>query len=226
MIAIWPFRMAVMQREQFFNDRSGALSRQEYDLLAKLKNSPVNSAQYLEWQDELGMVYWQQKKWLDADRVFRATQVVLKAQAKPDPYAQSYVTVTEHLAGLCRDRGQFFFAIDLYKEILAYDEHAAKVDDQKLARDYANIGVVQYFNALSTEDKNVRQTYFVDSQDKLQKSIDLYTKALGPNSQQVGNELATQALVLRDMGREGEAERVKRESERIRALVKTPSAPP
>jgi len=231
-LAVWPYRLSVVQHEKF-NERSGDLSGQEYRLRAKLRDTPVNSAQFLKLEDELGMVLWQQAcplaqtKFGDAEQVFRATHAVLKARAKPESYDQDYVSDTQHFAGLLRDQGKFVESIDLYRETLAYDQQASKgVDDLKLARDYANIGLVQYFNALATEDKILRQVDFKDGEFNLEKSIEIYRKLLGPDAQEVGNELATKALVLRDMGREGEGLRDMKESQRIRALIKTPSTPP
>jgi tetratricopeptide (TPR) repeat protein len=224
-MATMPYRLAVIEKAKL-NDRTGQLSGEEYSLLSELKNVTAGTEKSLELNQRLGVVYWQEKKLQEAESMLRAVYDQRKINRDDRNYDQKFVSVAQDLGGLYRDLGRFADAGTIYQTLLSYDQSMCKNDDSRIARDCTNIGVIQYFNGLATEDGPLRQSLYTQSIDVLTKAAGIYKQLYGADSQELGNTLATESLVLRDSGRASDSVKAKAEAARIRALIKTPCTLP
>lgn len=81
--------------------------------------------------------------------------------------------------------------------------------EEKLARDYNNLGLVLYMEACGHEKKSDRIALMKQSAEKLEKALELWRKTKGENSFFEGNTLWNLYLVQRDMGLKREAQATK-----------------
>ena len=79
------------------------------------------------------------------------------------------------------------------------------VYEPKLARDYNNIGLIDYMEASSKKEKDERVALMKKSAEKLEKALELWRKTKGQDSFFEGNTLWNLYLVQRDLELKREA---------------------
>lgn len=209
--------------------------RAEHDMAA-CKNLAATDERKLQAMEAMADVHARlmelpQAEQLLAD-IWNARELSRQAQdaRKDTHYDEAFGRVMLRMAETHRDMGEtgkLDQALQNYDTILWYDQtYTDQNTPKRLARDMNNLGVAHYLKGLSYAKK-------ADGLSEYQKSIDYFEDALkryrtlyGKDSQWEANALFNEALPLREIGRQADADKAKAEAMRISALVKRPCVLP
>ena len=222
--------MLTVPRRIFEMEKSQAVGHQ-YDLaLEELKDLKLvtgpsvdrNSPQYLQNLENLAWVYWQENKLFDAESWFRILCTARKAHLGK---AYDPVLIKDQLclAGVYRDWARYYQAEATYKEIKAYEQKFFKSPDVHLARDYANLAVICYFESTSGVSPSVKDTQLHSARAFSDSAEEEYVKVknlkIQNTDREVGNVLANRFYILRDLGLAQDAKDAKAKSDAILAAA-------
>jgi tetratricopeptide (TPR) repeat protein len=201
--------------------------------LQNTNNLTADDPRKLAAQETLADVYWRYGKTPEAENLYGKLCDFYKKHRNQAEYDQKWVNVTLKLAGLLRDTDRLNPSQALYEEILKYDQEQSRqvqssktIGQERLARDYDNLGVNLYLFGQAQPIKQDRENLWRRSKDCFEHALELARSHFGANSQYEANILSNQYLVLRDLGLEHEANLAKRRSDKIAALVQRPCLAP
>ena len=210
-VATIPLRRAIVE-EQDLNDYYKNLEREVYIVQQSVKgmreNPRVDPSDLLDKEEKLAMLYWEKKDFLESVKLFQDIVEKRKAVLDVDSYDHKWVESELHLAGLYRDIGNWHASRISYEAVLNYDLAMVAKDsvyEPKLARDYNNIGLIDYMEASSKKEKDERVALMKKSAEKLEKALELWRKTKGQDSFFEGNTLWNLYLVQRDLELKREA---------------------
>ncbi|HMO22910.1 MAG TPA: tetratricopeptide repeat protein [Candidatus Melainabacteria bacterium] len=214
-VATIPLRRAIVE-EQDMNDYYKNLDREVYiveqNYVAMKENPNSDPEDLLDKEEKLALLYWEKRDFPKAIKLIQ--DVVKKRNDKLDlsNYDEKWVGSQLRLAGIYRDITNWNASKIAYEAVLGYDQAMAAKHpeyEEKLARDYNNLGLVLYMEACGHEKKNDRIALLKQSAEKLEKALEIWRKTKGENSFFEGNTLWNLYLVQRDMGLKREAEATK-----------------
>ncbi len=224
MLAV-PRRIFEMQNANLHN-LDASLQHEELKSLKALKDygSTPNSAEYLQAVENLAWVYWQEAKLPEAEKWFKVLCQARRANLKHE-YDPSYVKAELCLAGVYRDTQKYFQAEAIYKEIQAYEQKFFKPPNLYLARDCANLGLIYYLQAQTTDDVKVKKTELDLARAMCDTALD-QDKMLPGTARLQGIVLSTEYLVLRDLGLQKESDAAKARADSILAAARNGTIEP
>lgn len=210
-VATIPLRRAIVE-EQDLNDYYKNLDREVFiyqqSVRAMRENPRTEPSELLDKEEKLALLYWEKKNFLDAVKLLQNIVERRKASLTVDSYDLKWVNSELHLAGLYRDIGNWNASRISYEAVLNYDLAMVARDpayEAKLARDYNNLGLLDYMEACGKQEKDDRVALMKKSSENLNKALELWRKTKGEDSFFEGNTLWNLYLVQRDLDMKREA---------------------
>lgn len=168
---------------------------------AAVAGSPGNES----CMEELGVDLWLAGKWTKAMPWLWAARNGYAHHLRSG-YDSDFERSTLRLADFCVDDNDFKQAQDIYRQLAKYDMVQEGPDTARLARDYNNIGLCAFLMAQAKKESKEREQLLNSALDQYRQAERIFAKK-GLEDQLVGNR-QNQALVLRDLGRNDESQRL------------------
>ncbi len=171
---------------------------------------------------DLASIRAQQLNFVDAESLYRAA---LSEHKTSSGYDQYFTELMLNLATILTEQQKIYEASSYYGKVHAYDKKFLDKTDPRIARDYNNIGLNTYLDALSKDRGPERTELLKESNYSYDQALQIY-RTRPKMERAIAVVLYNQHLALRDMGDETAARLVKAESEKIESkLGRTVKAP-
>lgn len=218
-VSTMPYRRQVQEeklRTDYFVNLDQKLYHTERYYQALAADPKADKAKLVDLEEELGLLKWAKHDLVQAMESFQS--VVVKRK-QPDviqdkTYNDAWIKSMLNLAGIYRDLGNWDLSESTYKSILEYDLKFG-VESAKVARDYNNLGLLEYMIATGKEKGSERMQHFKKSEEYLNQAIAMWQKVSGPQSPSEASSLWNIYLTQRDMGKEDESKKSKLLAEAI-----------
>lgn len=199
------------------HNRTRMLERQilETSKAAVLASKSADKQQYVNALENLGWVCYQLSDVTRAEATFLKELEIAKTIKKPD-YDAAYAHCLLNIATYYRERANYERASFYYNQIREYDLANLRGPDSRLARDLANLGLTYYLWGETINEADKRAELFCRAESFCETALTAY-KLVPDSKRSQGDVIATQALVLRDLGLVDRAEIASKESRQILA---------
>ncbi len=194
-------RRLFLQEQMPNNSRVTQLGKEEFLCLRAMTVTDklsINDPERLKALFNLARLRHEQLRFVDAQRIYKQIIEARTTSAKRN-YDETYVEALLNLASALREANDLNQAQSCYESALLYDQTFLSANDSKIARDLNNLGINWYLKASSQVDRPKSRIFMTKANTLLEDASKIY--ALNRSSEQsLANTLATQYIVLRDLG--------------------------
>lgn len=229
---IYPWRLK-NHEDNKLNNYDNKMSQIKYHAehdMAVCKNLPMADERRLQAMEAMADVHARLMELPEAEQllaeIWKAREVKRQEQdaRKDTHFDEAFGRIMLRMAETHRDMGEtgkIDEAVQNYDTILWYDQRYTDQNTEKrLARDMNNLGVIHYLKGLSFPKKADGLAEYQKSIDYFEDALKRYRAIFGKDSQWEANTLYNEALPLREIGRQSDADKAKAEALRISSLVK------
>jgi hypothetical protein len=211
-----PLPHRLFLREQMPNSsRVTQLAKEEFLCLRAITVTDklsINDHERLTALFDLARLRYQQLRFADAERIYKQI-IEARTRLAKRRYDEKYIQAMLNLAAILRAENSLNQAQSCYESVLLYDQTFLSANDSKVARDLNNLGINWYLKASSQVDHPKQRIFMTKANTLLEDASKIY--ALNLSSEQgLANTLATQYIVLKDLGELKKAKQVQK-----RALI-------
>jgi len=197
-----------------------------YDLLLKveLKNTaaryasaqknPANIAELLAAGDAHAAALTSSQEFAEASNIY-ASQLPLTWGLVTTGYNEKWANANLHLAGSFKDLDSQGAALTCYESLLKYDQENLPPEDSRIARDFNNMGLMQYMVGLGKAEMPERAVEFKKARDYLEQALALQEKIGLGQSARAAATLWNLFLTCRDLGDQSAANQYRTRAQAI-----------
>ena len=180
-----------------------------------LASKSGDKQKYIVSLENLGWVYYQLSDVTRAEATF-LKEMKMAEERKISGYDADYSHCLVNIATYYRERANYERAAYYYNTLREYDAVSLRRPDSRRARDLANLGLVYYLWGETINEADKRAELFCRAESFCETALNEY-KVLPGSLRAQGDVIATQALVLRDLGLENKADAAAKQSRKILA---------